>query len=100
MIQMFDINILFPLGIVSQCGATDGFLITVTWKVSDYNSCPSRAGRGALTATHGVLWAASEPHAHKRRGQAPGCPWMAAELQVGKWMCTGEHKMANIVNLT
>lgn len=48
---MFDINILFPLGIVSQCGATDGFLTTVTWKVSDYNPCPSRAGRGALTAT-------------------------------------------------
>lgn len=40
MIQMFDINILFPLGIISQCGAADGFLTTVMWGVSDYNPCP------------------------------------------------------------
>lgn len=69
---MFDINILFPLGIISQSGATDGFLTTVMWQVNDYNPCPSRAGRGALTVTHSVLWASSELHAHKRRWQAQG----------------------------
>lgn len=45
MVQMFNINVWVPHGIVSQYEATDGFLPTIIYNVYFYNTYQEQAGK-------------------------------------------------------